>query len=259
MRGATGGGPGGAQQGRISIHAPHAGRDKRSWTRCGRVCYFNPRAPCGARPHGPRRRRWDRRFQSTRPARGATLSAITAAAIPPFQSTRPARGATNQLAAQSTPFRISIHAPREGRDAAAQTIRPSGYQDFNPRAPRGARLTRFGTAVATRQISIHAPREGRDGVQGVKFTPEEIISIHAPREGRDYSRCSSRYCSRNFNPRAPRGARPDSSAVRVLAGVFQSTRPARGATALPSAATSGRKFQSTRPARGATSYSLRLL
>ena len=82
----------------ISIHAPHAGRDRKSYPcRMGGSTYFNPRAPCGARPlvpgiyqllknHfnprtpcGARRQihqdhRLTMEFQSTRPMRGATWS-----------------------------------------------------------------------------------------------------------------------------------------------------------------------------------------
>ena len=81
--------------------------------------------------------------------------------------------------------------------------------------------------------------------------------------------------SENFNPRAPCGARPVSVRVKEAAGIFQSTRPVRGAT-LPEhdlaalvpisihAPRAGRDpytvnsaimaivFQSTRPVRGAT-------
>ena len=38
----------------VSIHAPHAGRDSSSQSRYNREACFNPRAPCGAR----RRRRY---------------------------------------------------------------------------------------------------------------------------------------------------------------------------------------------------------
>ena len=34
----------------ISIHAPHAGRDPPPMMICWIIPYFNPRAPCGARP-----------------------------------------------------------------------------------------------------------------------------------------------------------------------------------------------------------------
>ena len=59
-----------------------------------------------------------------------------------FQSTRPARGATGCWSQSCLVRYISIHAPREGRDAG------SAY----------AQLWKY--------ISIHAPREGRDGTDG---------------------------------------------------------------------------------------------
>ena len=56
----------------ISIHAPHAGRDRcRRSDRRGKY-YFNPRAPCGARPRRLIRPTPRPTFQSTRPVRGAT-------------------------------------------------------------------------------------------------------------------------------------------------------------------------------------------
>ena len=103
----------------ISIHAPHAGRDRKSYPcRMGGSTYFNPRAPCGARPlvpgiyqllknHfnprtpcGARRQihqdhRLTMEFQSTRPMRGATGRPLSPCADTlRFQSTRPMRGAT---------------------------------------------------------------------------------------------------------------------------------------------------------------------
>ena len=35
--------------------------------------------------------------------------------------------------------------------------------NFNPRSPRGERLSVFAVKVAREEISIHAPREGSDG------------------------------------------------------------------------------------------------
>ena len=80
------------------------------------------------------------------------------------------------------------------------------------------------------KISIHAPREGRDGGKIVlQYLPH--ISIHAPREGRDKL----------------------SDLQAENQGLFQSTRPARGATiAIVQHPRVPILFQSTRPARGAT-------
>ena len=56
-----------------------------------------------------------------------------------FQSTRPARGATLEALCQDCHNKISIHAPREGRDFLLLFCTDFST-DFNPRAPRGARL-----------------------------------------------------------------------------------------------------------------------
>ena len=108
---------------------------------------------------------------------------------------------------------ISIHAPREGRDAVH--CRTTGCPvDFNPRAPRGARQ-RYSADIAQQQyISIHAPREGRDGYLIHESRDYLQISIHAPREGRDLRRRRAVADHGDFNPRAPRGARPNFSRVR---------------------------------------------
>ena len=125
---------------RISIHAPHAGRDV-------------DRAGSAASRQG---------FQSTRPMRGATrcgLKGVRTCHL--FQSTRPMRGATQDRILDPRGGGISIHAPHAGRDrdiwAGAevgtefQSTRPmrgatkiiSGEKTvevhFNPRAPCGAR------------------------------------------------------------------------------------------------------------------------
>ena len=80
-------------------------------------------------------------------------------------------------------FVISIHAPREGRDciikASIELI-----NDFNPRAPRGARRFCNGTITRIIHFNPRAPRGARHYI----VPNEDIakgISIHAPREGRD--------------------------------------------------------------------------
>ena len=125
--------------------------------------------------------------------------------------------------------------------------------DFNPRAPCGARLGKTVGGVTYYNISIHAPRVGRDVNTSTTAVDGEIfqstrpvwgatiivpidnvlgdISIHAPRVGRD-----------------SRSARE----IRSLT-LFQSTRPVWGATRM-SLSSSGIfcAFQSTRPVWGAT-------
>ena len=77
-------------------------------------------------------------FQSTHPARGATMQADGFQTEPPFQSTHPARGATRPVLQDAPPLSISIHAPRKGCDQEhfqGEIILP----DFNPRTPQGVR------------------------------------------------------------------------------------------------------------------------
>ena len=148
----------------ISIHAPRTGSDElgRHQQSIQRV-YFNPRSPHGERPatdgrcttiakhfnprspHGERRRRNMAvraypEFQSTLPARGATVIGNAERKIQSaFQSTLPARGATVIVSVPYAPAVISIHAPRTGSDTT----------DGDAQAP-------------PRKISIHAPRTGSD-------------------------------------------------------------------------------------------------
>ena len=102
--------------------------------------HFNPRPPRGGRRQ---RRRWPSghlQFQSTPPARGATLLSK----------------AHNGLLA------ISIHAPREGGDSHFPTSRQQLHK-ISIHAPReGGDCLRSGSPLAPSWISIHAPREGGD-------------------------------------------------------------------------------------------------
>ena len=102
-------------------------------------------------------------FQSTRSARSATsLCQIPGEGDGQFQSTRSARSATPGW-------------PR-GRVCSC---------NFNPRAPRGARLSPADRQVGLVEISIHALREERDAFAMCASLLVDGISIHALREERD--------------------------------------------------------------------------
>ena len=142
MRGATLGYFGADFEYPISIHAPHAGSDRRP--------RFRP-------PGYPR-------FQSTLPMRGATgrasvptWKALISIHAPHagsdeakilkcvvsfiFQSTLPMRGATRYSFLRDYPQRISIHAPHAGSDHTSDSLHSMiGY--FNPRSPCGERPPR---------------------------------------------------------------------------------------------------------------------
>ena len=148
-------------------------------------------------------------------------------------------------------FKISIHAPRTGSDRAASRsafsssnfnprsphgerpidvkagmrifrfqstlpargattylrLRWNRLRYFNPRSPHGERHNTLWDTIGIWSISIHAPRTGSDQL----FLFRQIllkISIHAPRTGSDTNVIGS-----------------------AASGAFQSTLPARGATA----------------------------
>ena len=83
----------------------------------GATSDFNPRSPRGERRQRPRPLpRWAGYFNPRSP-RGERLITFTATGdIVAFQSTLPARGATVQAAEAIWNLDISIHAPREGSD-----------------------------------------------------------------------------------------------------------------------------------------------
>ena len=166
----------------ISIHAPRTGSDElgRHQQSIQRV-YFNPRSPHGERPatdgrcttiakhfnprspHGERRRRNMAvraypEFQSTLPARGATVIGNAERKIQSaFQSTLPARGATTF--------------PQSPRTS---TI------NFNPRSPHGERHILPNIKTTTLSISIHAPRTGSDHVDVNHDLPSFYFNPRSP-------------------------------------------------------------------------------
>ena len=141
----------------ISIHASREGSDL-PWAvpaGCGR--HFNPRFPRGKRPTPPWRMPFVSQFQSTLPAREATMLLRADDDGFLFQSTLPAREATIHAGALSLPVPY-----------------------FNPRFPRGKRPTAATEAITRAQISIHASREGSDST--VKLSPDDHTSRHGFRE-----------------------------------------------------------------------------
>ena len=100
----------------ISIHAPLAGRDAAGTTRKELEQYFNPRAPCGARPSKTVNIYEDFYFNPRAPCGARLTFGSSTVWISRFQSTRPLRGATQNHCLKHLDVRISIHAPLAGRD-----------------------------------------------------------------------------------------------------------------------------------------------
>jgi len=100
---------------------------------------------------------------------------------------------------------------------------------FNPRAPRGARPAEIGDITGT--LVFQSTRPAR-GATGLAPAPRLIftVSIHAPRAGRD-RRWHDYGDGGDVSIHAPRAGRDyEYTAGWVLWWMFQSTRPARGAT-----------------------------
>ena len=147
---------------------------------------------------------------------------------------------------------ISIHVPREGHDCKSKRL-IRRHLDFNPRAPRGARLIILNIQPSRVAISIHVPREGHDCI--LYKNARYLVGFQSTCPARGTTRSAIRLVqnTNNFNPRAPRGARLVALGIMLLCRKFQSTCPARGTTSPPMP---GRRdiseFQSTCPARGTT-------
>ena len=123
-----------------------------------------------------------------------------------FQSTRPMRGATISIFMYLVkPSNFNPRAPCGARLGWGLT--DSNPINFNPRAPCGARLIGAKRLATKNAISIHAPHAGRDYLQYAHPPRPHAISIHAPHAGRDNPLLPQARARRNFNPRAPCGAR----------------------------------------------------
>ena len=148
-------------------------------------------------------------------------------------------------------------------------------EDFNPRAPCGARLKPVFSLFEVYPISTHAPLAGRDDMMAANGNAI-CISTHAPLAGRDDDPISRVNAGLQISTHAPLAGRDTRSLRRMLRGIisthaplagrdqkrrkqrqnqrrFQPTRPLRGATDFLRQCERGERFQPTRPLRGATS------
>ena len=168
-----------------------------------------------------------------------------------FQSTRPLRGATGHTLSSST--RTNNFNPRThcGARPARQEHRQRP-QRFQPTRPlRGATGKQRGYLVK-RQFQPTRPLRGATTWELIA-SGEMQISTHAPLAGRDFDRETVPRAVRDFNPRAPCGARRKVKVISTGSKGFQPTRPLRGATCVGLAVITSRLiFQPTRPLRGAT-------
>ena len=266
----------GGRQRPISILAPLTGRDPSAGCRRQGGQQFQSSRPLrGATLAALYIIQNQHKFQSSRPLRGATgvaLVAVSAASV--FQSSRPLRGATAGAGGLRGVPPISILAPLAGRDAL-QSCPALALQDFNPRAPCGARLPMWGLPATgwmrfqssrplrgatpaiyadfelTDYILILAPLAGRDDL--VHLAGWGVpISILAPLAGRDSDPGTLDSTIPNFNPRAPCGARRPTGAAWASTSNFNPRAPCGARPFLKRLQRWAGGFQSSRPLRGAT-------
>ena len=125
--------------------------------------------------------------------------------------------------------------------------------NFNPRTPRGVRRSKRPRRLDRSSISIHAPREGCDAARRARLRIRptfqsthpargateaaplcvgevaQFQSTH-PARGATSTPCATIAPGSYFNPRTPRGVRPNGLHACAASAQFQSTHPARGAT-----------------------------
>ena len=230
LRGATGrGGTPPRLPSHFNPRAPCGARPKAKGTGKHTITYFNPRAPCGARQRSTKPPARVRIFQPTRPLRGATQALQIIFRSARFQPTRPLRGATYGNIVRINHLRISTHAPLAGRDNIGygrkiaafdiSTHAPLAGRDdqilvaleaqeryFNPRAPCGARHDFAASDIRAFLFQPTRPLRGAT-VVGLDTHFSDDISTHAPLAGRDPDQRLDIRGGKDFNPRAPCGAR----------------------------------------------------
>ena len=281
----------------VSIHAPPEGRDETATYKDPDG--FQSTAPGGARQltdmkrpgkdevsiHAPPEGRDEDlvfeylSFQSTRPRRGATRCLMP---LPPMVCFNPRpnaglhryrvsihappEGRDSDQPAANHKDHVSIHAPPEGRDDMSGLLNDTLLMFQSTRPRRGATFIPMFEGAAFAGFNPRAPGGAR--LYHATTFNSKNVSIHAPPEGRDViSLFTCAGPNLSFNPRAPGGAR--FFALTSDPTTFQSTRPRRGATHHhsprevqracfnPRAPGGARPFQSiitfqsTRPRRGA--------
>ena len=148
----------------ISIHVPRTGHDKAAFADISpKTANFNPRAPYGARRTRRDSRRHRRDFNPRAPYGARPPPAYNLPVASPFQSTRPVRGATPTRSAASFSGRVFQSTCPVRGTTTLLSIRPTDRQDFNPRAPYGARRPCGGRRRCRSRFQSTCPVRGTTG------------------------------------------------------------------------------------------------
>ena len=122
---------------------------------------FNPRSPHGERQGFKSSRGSPRNFNPRSPHGERLDDPFDMVERIEFQSTLPARGATVTRPTKCNRCEISIHAPRTGSDAG-WLISSAITSVFQSTLPARGATPYCGTKMLLKNISIHAPRTGSD-------------------------------------------------------------------------------------------------
>ena len=205
------------RHGAISIHAPREGCDVQIGRRAqDDAKHFNPRTPRGVRPLIMDAFIANANFNPRTP-RGVRRTTGVNLGIPQrFQSTHPARGATIGIPAGHNPLLyFNPRTPRGVRPTSAWPLTgPSIFQSTHP--ARGATLPLFPRDRIARAISIHAPREGCDRPCCTSETGRRYFNPRTPRGVRRLLVLWKLKGWNHFNPRTPRGVRPFAIGQRII-------------------------------------------
>ena len=191
-------------------------------------------------------------FQSTRPVWGATMPARQSCGVLIRISIHAPRvGRDHSLRKLAVLLAISIHAPRVGRDTPACRQRPK-RMNFNPRAPCGARLTLTDVDYSSVGFQSTRPVWGATCcilcifIQFLNFNPRAPCG----------ARLSGRVCNtlpRGISIHAPRVGRDDPNGKKDHHQQhFNPRAPCGARQTAQSGIDVANLFQSTRPVWGAT-------
>ena len=237
----------------ISIHAPRTGSDNAEANQKFRAISISIHAPrTGSDGWPPPRTAGTPLFQSTLPARGATMPSPFWLLFLPISIHAPRTGSDASTGSRrsgkssisihaprtgSDAMRglltivegISIHAPRTGSDEPGRNRRHAGRY-FNPRSPHGERLLlELHTNMTPCYFNPRSPHGERLQELG-RVRAALVISIHAPRTGSDIT-ARALALALSISIHAPRtGSDPPHPLLPHPQKTFQSTLPARGAT-----------------------------
>ena len=217
------------KRGNFNPRSPH-GERRIAWNSKTARSYFNPRSPHGERLDPTKLERTSEKFQSTLPARGATLLEGNPGKQKLFQSTLPARGATLAADVEGFANLISIHAPRTGSDVFADAHgRITAH--FNPRSPHGERHGVLGYSPIAFEFQSTLPARGATDYPALHGVSGRI-STHAPRTGSDGCKPDVGGRCIHLNPRAPHGERRNKAWQAVRAKGISTHAPRTGSDAI---------------------------